>query len=129
MPEPRRGEVWMVDLGLAAKVRPCLVVSIPALDQDRALATVVPHTTSLRGSRFEVSLKVNFLRPGVFDVQNLVTIPHAKLVRKLGNPDCGSVILHRGCSSQVACTVIGCVRMTIWPRIYLPGARQNDQRK
>jgi len=85
MPEPRRGEVWMVDLGLAAKVRPCLVVSIPALDQDRALATVVPHTTSLRGSRFEVSLKVNFLRPGVFDVQNLVTIPHAKLVRKLGN--------------------------------------------
>jgi mRNA interferase MazF len=74
----------MVDLGLAAKVRPCAVVSVLASDQDRALVTLVPHTTSLRGSRFEVSLKVAFLQSGAFDVQNLVTIPHAKLVRKLG---------------------------------------------
>src|SRR5881396_1734926 len=84
MADPRRGEVWMVDLGLAAKVRPCAVLSIPASDQDRALATLVPHTTSIRGSRFEVSLKVAFLQPGAFDAQSLVTIPHAKLVRKLG---------------------------------------------
>ncbi len=84
MDEPRRGEVWMVDLGLAAKVRPGLVVSIPALEQDRALMTLVPHTTSVRSSRFEVNIKVSFLRAGVFDVQSLVTIPHAKLVRKLG---------------------------------------------
>jgi mRNA interferase MazF len=74
----------MVDLGLAAKVRPCLVLSVPALDQDRSLATVVAHTTSQRGSRFEISVKVPFLRGGVFDAQNLVTIPHAKLIRKLG---------------------------------------------
>jgi len=85
MAEPRRGEVWMVDLGLAAKVRPCVVVSISALDVDRALATVVPHTTSGRGSRFEASVKVGFLRAGVFDAQNLVTVPHAKLVRRLGS--------------------------------------------
>ncbi|MCC5637061.1 hypothetical protein LC593_14595 [Nostoc sp. CHAB 5844] len=26
---------------------------------------------------------VNFLRTGVFDVQNIITIPHAKLLRKL----------------------------------------------
>ncbi len=84
MADPRRGEVWMVDLGLAAKVRPCAVLSIPASDQDRALVTLVPHTTSIRGSRFEVNLKVAFLHAGAFDVQNLVTIPHAKLVRKLG---------------------------------------------
>ena len=84
MAEPRRGEVWLVDLGLAAKVRPCLVVSIPSLDQDRALVTLVPHTTSARSSRFEVDIKVRFLRPGAFDVQSLVTIPHARLVRKLG---------------------------------------------
>ena len=74
----------MVDLGLAAKVRPCLVLSVPVLDQDRALVTLVPHTTSARGSRFEVSLKARFLKEGAFDAQNLVTIPHAKLVRKLG---------------------------------------------
>ena len=75
----------MVDLGLAAKVRPCLVISIPALDQDRALAALVPHTTSVRGTRFEIGIKVNFLHPGAFDVQGLVAVPHAKLVRKLGS--------------------------------------------
>jgi len=74
----------MVDLGLAAKIRPCLVLSVPALDQDRSLATVVAPTTSARGSRFEVAVPVPFLRTGVFDAQNLVTIPHAKLIRKLG---------------------------------------------
>ena len=81
---PKRGEVWLVDLGYVAKTRPCLVISIPAQDQDRALATLVPHTTSPRASRFEVGIKVKFLRPGVFDVQSMVTIPHAKLIRKLG---------------------------------------------
>jgi mRNA interferase MazF len=84
MPPPRRGEVWLVDLGMAAKVRPALVISVPASDADRALVTLVPHTTSPRQSRFEAPVSVSFLRPGVFDAQNLVTIPHAKLVRSLG---------------------------------------------
>ncbi|NJL92131.1 MAG: type II toxin-antitoxin system PemK/MazF family toxin [Coleofasciculaceae cyanobacterium SM2_1_6] len=85
MNNPERGEVWLVDLGYVAKVRPCLVISTPALDEDRALAALVPHTTSLRGSRFEVQIKTRFLRAGAFDVQNIITIPHAKLLRKLGN--------------------------------------------
>jgi mRNA interferase MazF len=84
MANPKRGDVWLVDLGYTAKVRPCLIISIPALDQDRALCTLVPNTTSSRGSRFEVSIKSQFLREGVFDSQNLVTIPHAKLIRRLG---------------------------------------------
>ena len=84
MPEPQRGEVWLVDLGLAAKVRPCLVLSVPVAEQDRALVTAVAHTTSLRGSRFEVAITTRFLRSGGFDAQNLVTIPRAKLLRKLG---------------------------------------------
>ncbi|MGI8655890.1 MAG: type II toxin-antitoxin system PemK/MazF family toxin [Pyrinomonadaceae bacterium] len=84
MPNPNRGEIWLVDLGYAAKVRPCLVLSIPAADEDRALATLVPHTTSVRNSRFEVQLQVKFLRAGAFDAQKLVTIPHAKMIRKLG---------------------------------------------
>ena len=84
MPSPRRGEVWLVDLGMAAKVRPALVISVPATDTDRALVTLVPHTTSPRQSRFEASVSVPFLRPGVFDAQNVVTIPHAKLLRSLG---------------------------------------------
>ncbi|MFZ4641695.1 MAG: type II toxin-antitoxin system PemK/MazF family toxin [Nodosilinea sp.] len=87
MSSPVRGEVWLVDLGYVAKIRPCLVISIPALMQDRALATLVPHTTSPRGSRFEVDVKVRFLKPGAFDVQNLVTIPQTKLLKKLGELD------------------------------------------
>lgn len=55
--------------------------------EDRALATLVPHTTSPRNSRFEVAVKVRFLKLGAFDVQNLITIPHAKLIRKLGELD------------------------------------------
>ena len=63
----RRGEVWLVDLGMAAKVRPAVVVSVPADDTDRALVTIVPHTTSARQSRFEAT---PFLKAGVFDAQN-----------------------------------------------------------
>ena len=46
--------------------------------------TLVPHTTSLRGSRFEVEIRVGFLKLGGFDAQSLVTIPFAKLVRPIG---------------------------------------------
>lgn len=84
MASPQRGEVWLVELGMTAKVRPALVVSIPADDTDRALVALVPHTTSPRQSRFEVAIAVPFLRAGVFDAQSLVTIPHAKLLRRLG---------------------------------------------
>ena len=50
----------------------------------RALVTLVPHTTSMRGSRFEVTTKIKFLRPGAFDVQNLMTVPAVKFRRLLG---------------------------------------------
>ena len=80
----RRGEVWLVDLGYAAKIRPCLVISIKVEDTDRALTTIVSHTTSVRGTSFEVSLNVRFLKSGVFDVQSIISVSHAKFVRKLG---------------------------------------------
>ena len=51
---PERGEVWQVDFGLTQKVRPALVVSVPYSDSDRALIGVIPHTTAMRGSQFEV---------------------------------------------------------------------------
>lgn len=73
-----------MDLGLAAKVRPAVVLSVPPNDTERALVTLVPHTTSLRGSRFEVATKVAFLKPGAFDAQGLVTVPFARLVRPIG---------------------------------------------
>ncbi len=82
---PKRGEVWLVNPGLTAKVRPCLILSVSFSDEDRALISVIPHTTSPRNSRFEVAIEARFLRPGVLDAQSIVTIPVAKLLRKLSN--------------------------------------------
>ena len=84
MPSATRGDVWLVDLGCSAKIRPCLVLSIPPTDTERALVTLVPQTTKPRDSRFEVDAPTSFLRHGVFDAQGLVTVPFPRLVRRLG---------------------------------------------
>lgn len=81
---PLRGEVWLLDLGIAEKVRPALVLSVAFGDADRALITVVPHTTALRGSEYEVVIPAPFLKPGAFLVQNLATYPIVRAIRRLG---------------------------------------------
>jgi mRNA interferase MazF len=84
MPTPRRGEVWLIDFGFAGKTRPALVVSVAFGDQDRALITVVPHTTSLRGSPWEISVAVPFLKSGAFLVQGVTTFPTVGALHRLG---------------------------------------------
>ena len=84
MKAPLRGEVYMVDLGLAAKIRPCLVLSVPLEESDRSLVTVIPHTTALRKSRFEIPVSARFLRQGGFDAQGIVTVPTVRLMNRLG---------------------------------------------
>jgi len=81
---PARGEIWLFDLGMTAKTRPVLVVSISYADADRAIVTVVPHTTQVRESQFEIPVKVPFLKPGAFLVQGVSTYPRAWAIRKLG---------------------------------------------
>ena len=54
MARARRGERWLIDLGLVQKTRPCLVLSIEFLDHERAVVTYIPRTTHLRQTRFEV---------------------------------------------------------------------------
>jgi mRNA interferase MazF len=85
VPHPDRGEVWLTDLGIAAKIRPCLVLSVPPDPQDRVVVTLVPHTTSFQGTRFEVAVPKPFLKAGAFDAQGLVTVARPRLQRKLGN--------------------------------------------
>jgi mRNA interferase MazF len=80
----RRGEVWLIDFGVAGKTRPALVVSGAFGDQDRALITVIPHTTSLRGSAFEVAVPVSFLKPGAFLVQGVTTFPTVRALHRFG---------------------------------------------
>jgi mRNA interferase MazF len=81
---PLRGAVYLVDLGMAAKVRPCVVLSVPTEESDRSLVTVIPHTTAIRQSRFEVVVPVRFLRPGAFDAQGIVTVHTARPMNHMG---------------------------------------------
>ena len=85
MPSATRGEVWQVDLGLAAKVRPAVILNVPFQDHERAVYAVVPHTTALRGSRFELVLPLSGLERGAFDIQGLRHVPGTVLLRRLGS--------------------------------------------
>ncbi|MBI2928266.1 MAG: type II toxin-antitoxin system PemK/MazF family toxin [Verrucomicrobia bacterium] len=85
MPIARPGEVWQTDLGMVAKVRPCVVLTEPPKDDELAVVTVVSHTRSLRGNRWEVSIPKSFLDLGAFDVQRIATVATVKLERKLGD--------------------------------------------
>jgi mRNA interferase MazF len=86
MPRADHGSVWIVDLGLVAKVRPCLVPSVATDPHDRVLVTLVPHTTSVQGTRYEFAVQARFPHgDGVFDAQQAATVPQVKLMRKLGD--------------------------------------------
>ena len=84
MPKPARGDDWLVDMCYAAKVRPALVLSVPIEADERVLTTVVPHTTSVRHTRFESVSDVQWLKYGAFDVQGIGTYPSVKLIKRLG---------------------------------------------
>src|SRR6266487_4369312 len=90
---PTRGEVWLADCGLAAKVRPVVVISIPFKDTDRALILVVPHTTTVIGSPFEVQIPVHWLQKGAFNIQATFPLPPPKFIRRLGALDVGQLDL------------------------------------
>jgi mRNA interferase MazF len=76
--------MWRVDLGYLGKVRPALVVSVPFSENERTLCIVVPHTTSLRGTRFEVSVRHPALSGGAFDVQQMAAVQSVRFIQRLG---------------------------------------------
>jgi len=78
------GEVWTVDLGMAAKVRPALLITGEPAADELDLVTVLLHTTSLRSDRWELNIAKPFLKPGAFHLQQIQTISTVKLERRLG---------------------------------------------
>jgi mRNA interferase MazF len=54
MARVERGEVWQIDFGLAAKVRPALILTGEPKQDELDLFTVLLHTTSVRGNRWEL---------------------------------------------------------------------------
>ncbi len=78
------GEIWLVDLGITAKVRPCVLLSDYPADDELALLLIIPHTTSVRGNRWELAIPLPFLREGAFHLQQIQPVSLARLERKLG---------------------------------------------
>ena len=83
---PRTGDVWLADLGFAAKFRPVVIVSREDPDSPRALVIYVPITSQNRASPYEVMLpKARFLEhDSVANVQGIGSLPTARLGRRLG---------------------------------------------
>ena len=84
MLRPQVGEIWQVDLGIAGKVRPCLLLTVYPTDDELALITVLPHTTAVRGNKWEIAIPKPFLKPGAFHLQQIQSVSVARLMRRLG---------------------------------------------
>jgi mRNA interferase MazF len=83
---PLPGEIWLADLGLAAKTRPVVIVSRQDPNPPRSLVLYVPLTTQQRNSPYEAPLpRLTFLaRESVANVQGLGSLPTVRLERKIG---------------------------------------------
>ena len=79
MMNAKQGEVWLADLGLAAKTRPVIILSREDPQAPRALITYIPLTTQNRHSHYEVELgSERFLKEtSVANVQGIGSIPAA----------------------------------------------------
>ena len=84
MPGVNKGEVWIVDFGMMAKIRPALLLTGEPEDDELDLVTVLLHTTALRGNRWELNIPKPFLKPGAFHLQQVQTVSTSKLERRLG---------------------------------------------
>lgn len=88
------GEVYRADLGMAAKVRPVLIVSREDANRPRDLVLAVPLTTQNRGSQYEVTMpRVRFLREiSTANVQGLQAFRPAELEGPIGSFDAGALV-------------------------------------
>ena len=102
MAQPKRGEAWLADLGLAAKVRPVLVVSIPYSDADYALVCVIPRTATPHGSQFEVNMQMPGLQPDAFNLQGMLAVPNCQISQEVGKSGHKSNATDRSRSETVA---------------------------
>ena len=85
-PNPRHGEVWLVDMGVTAKTRPGVVLIADNLNAPRSLIIHIPITRQNRGSELEVPLgHLSFLdKESVANVQAIGSLPSTRFERRLG---------------------------------------------
>ena len=80
-----RGDVVIVDLGMMAKVRPCVVVSVSNSDSQRNMSVVVPMTTEVRGGECEIRFpKPVWLRQeSVVNLLGIAGVDNSKIERRI----------------------------------------------
>jgi len=83
---PKHGEVWLADMGLAGKLRPVVVMLAGDLPVERTLIIHVPIATQNRGSVLEVGLgHLRFLdSASVANAQGVGALPRVRFERRLG---------------------------------------------
>lgn len=88
MPEPSRGEIWLVDLNPVrgheqAGRRPGLVISVDTFNHGPAgLVVILPMTTKAKGIPFHV--KVPSREPSFIKCEDVRSIAKERLVERLG---------------------------------------------
>ena len=88
---PRRGDVWLVNLGPTmeseiAKSRPALIVSPDELNAHLRTVIVVPLTSTLRPYPFRVDIRFA-RRRGSLAIDQVRTLDRARLTRRVGALD------------------------------------------
>ena len=82
---PKNGDILLVDLGIVAKIRPCLVVCADP-DSERTVSLVAPLTSEIRGGESEIPFpKPPWLaKPCVVNLSGLGSVERHRLQRRLG---------------------------------------------
>ena len=82
---PANGDIVLVDLGMAAKVRPCLVLCANP-DSERTVSIVAPLTSEVRDGESEIPFpKPPWLaKPCVVNLSGLGSVERHRLQRRLG---------------------------------------------
>jgi mRNA interferase MazF len=91
---PRHGEVWLVDMGMAAKTRPGVVLIADNLTAPRSLIIHIPITRQNRGRELEVPLgHLPFLdKESVANVQASGSLPSVRFEKCLGIPPAADLV-------------------------------------
>ncbi len=81
----KSGDVVLADFGMAAKVRPCVVLA-PKPDSQRSLAIVAPLTTEIRGGECEIAFPQPpwLARACVLNLAGILGLERARIQRRLG---------------------------------------------
>ena len=76
----------MVDLGMAAKLRPCVILSNPNTDSRRNMSVIAPLTSQPRGGEMEISFpKPAWLHDeSVVNLIGLGGVDNARIGRRIG---------------------------------------------